>query len=307
MKNLNKYIPILAFLFISSCGESSLSQKEIPKGTITGTVTDAEDGATISGATLYVYGYQSDTETTTASDGTFTISNAPEGDVTIYSSKTEYITTTASSSVTADTTTSNVGVPMTKTSYGSGYYVVSLQWYSAKDIDAHLLVPIDGSNCSEKGGGVSGSNYNHVDWKNLCKDCGDAGNATSTDPYAALDLDDTDGISAGPTPASETIRIKISSSSAKCTGTYKFFVYHFNTIASGETFSTTKAVVKIYKDGGLINSAKVTDATVNSSSGRVWQVFTLSGSTVTIDNKIESTCYSPSGGDNCARSDESTF
>lgn len=101
------------------------------------------------------------------------------------------------------------------------------------------------------------------------------GNKTPTGAGANLDVDDTSGF--GP----ETTTI-----TEQQTGTYTYFVYNFTGTPS---ITESDAVVRVYGSTGLINTFNVP----TTGTGRYWNVFTLSGSTVTPVNTVSATDPAP--------------
>ena len=93
-------------------------------------------------------------------------------------------------------------------------------------------------------------------------------NKTGTGLY--LDVDDTS--SYGP----ETITI-----TDVATGTYGYYVYNYS---GSPDITTSGAIVKVYDATGLLRTIDIP----TSGSGLYWNVATLSGSTLTVYNTIES-------------------
>ena len=96
------------------------------------------------------------------------------------------------------------------------------------------------------------------------------GSATS-DPYATLDVDDTDGYG----PETVTIFQRVS-------GTYHYYVYNYS---GSPDITTSNAVVRIYTRQGTSQTLDIP----TSGTGRYWYVATVDGTSgqVTVVNRIQ--------------------
>ncbi|MBF0360976.1 MAG: carboxypeptidase regulatory-like domain-containing protein [Oligoflexia bacterium] len=228
----------------------------ITTGSISGIVSDASNGNAINSATLYISADQATTQTFSAANGTYTISNINSGTQTLVVEKIGYVSQNVQITITPNQTLSNSNVSLMTAAFSSDKYVITLTWGSSPtDLDSHLLVPA--------------SPDFHLYYQNK-------GSATlDASPFAYLDVDDTTGF--GP----ETIRIKKSGNAPYYNNLYKYYVYQF-TNNEGESLITSSAIVRIYNDSTLIKSYNVP----TSGSGRYWYVFDLDGSGNITDNNI---------------------
>ena len=266
---------ILSTLFFYSCaGDSSLSEKasnsssssddsssdasssSSSTGTVEGKITDGSSGSGISGATVYITGSPSLSDTSDGS-GNYSITNAPIGSISVTASKTNFTDASTSATLTESTTTSDVNITLLPTSYSSGKYVVVLTWgQNPADIDAHLYVPNGGP--FEVYYAAKGDNDGTLD----------------TNPFAGLDVDDT--TSFGP----ETMSYKKTAGEAHYDGTYRYFVHKFSGTGN---LTDSGAVVKVYDSGTLVKTYTVP----TSGTGTYWHVFDHSDETITDVNTIQ--------------------
>ena len=290
MSIFNTFVFWVLLIGLVSCGESD-AIKEV--GKVTGFVTDASDGSAISGATVYVTGFKTLTSVTSESDGSFSIAESPTGNVNIYAEKTNYTTNNTEAIVVRDVTTSNVAIPLLEETFAANKIAIILSWYSTSDLDSHLLIPIDESTCTTENDRLTNGDikFGHIDFANK-------GSSVDSDPFALLDTDDEDGTGDGSKELAgvETTTIKYVSGAAKCPGTYKFWV-HFYTSNNSESFSDSKAVVNILVNGQTTHTIRLSQATVENSSGLNWNVLTINGGTISIDNTLTTSCYAPAAGD----------
>ncbi|HEY7682809.1 MAG TPA: carboxypeptidase-like regulatory domain-containing protein [Gemmatimonadales bacterium] len=148
---------------------------------------------------------------------------------------------------------SSLGQDVSLSPIGTEQVRIVLTWGASPfDLDAHLTGP------STLGGRF------HIYYANQ-------GSLTS-DPFAAIDLDDTDSF--GP----ETTTI-----SSQSPGTYRFSVHDFsNALANpSSALAASGAKVDLYIMGALVRSFFVPN-----QPGTLWTVFTLSGTTVTPVNTM---------------------
>ena len=174
---------------------------------------------------------------TTSSDasGHYLLSGLPTGGTQITASATGFIADTATVSIPA-TGNANQVFALSQT-LAVGQTRIVLTWGSTpRDLDSHLFTPGGAEVYFGSRGSQAGS------------------------PYAALDVDDTDG--SGP----ETITITRLSA-----GTYAYSVYNYSNEAA---LSASGARVQVYQGDSSVGSY-----TVPGGSGRWWNVFTMDGST----------------------------
>ena len=219
------------------------------KGTVTGVVYSSAAGHPRMEG-VKVTASGSSASATTDSNGEFTI-ELPAGQRTLHFAKSGYQFSDVTVEVVADEETVVSEDIVGYPELTSGQYRIVLTWGAdPRDLDSHLILP-------------SGEDVYYY-------------HKVASDGSANLDWDDTD--SYGP----ETITIDTMK-----TGTYYYSVYHF---AGDETVGRSGAVVKVYKSSGLWKTYEVSRApNASSSTGRWWQVFTLSGSSIEEVNKIADT------------------
>ena len=234
--------------------DAALSSTPPPQtqGSVSGTVTDAL-GQPLAGVTVRLLSGSAVIATTTnIQDGTYSITGPPGTGYTVEFSKAGYITSTASNvTITANTTTANVNATLVAF-LPEGQTRIVLTWgANPSDLDSHLTGPIPAS-----------SQRFEVFF-------GDTGSATSS-PFAALDVDDTDGFG----PETTTIYQQFS-------GVYRFFVHDFTSataeppIPNPTALSNSGAQVRVYQGNTLVTTFDVPTGKV----GLVWTVFELDGST----------------------------
>ena len=197
-------------------GSGSDSTETGGTGTIEGTVRDATDFSGIGGVTVAVEGTEN--TTTSASDGSFTIS-APSGTQTVTFSLEGYSFPEITVDVTAGQTVElNEGRTVASPNVGSGDVRIVLTWgVTPSDLDSHLLTP-------------SGE---EVYWVN------------TDPPEAGANLDTDDTSSYGP----ETITITDPQQ-----GTYQYWVYQYSSTGS---LTSSEAVVELYDSTGLFQTYTV--------------------------------------------------
>ena len=320
MKFFYHYFLICTLVICYGCGESSISQRtitggdsdddsEVTYGSVSGKVTDSLDASTnISGATVYVTGYQSTLTTTTASNGTFSIAEVPSGSRTLVTTKSNYSTDESTVTVTADTTTSDIPISIIETAQASGKYIIKLSWSTstslAVDLDSHLLIPTTNSN------GVNGTcrdfdnttdnkaDYVRLNYQKKVGSSQDGSthylNNDNQDIYAALDRDDTNGGSDGV----ETTRFIMVGNKPKCQVTgkpYKFYVYNFREQTGASSLTQSGATVKLYREGTKLGEWAV--PTGGNESHHVWKVFSLDkDGNLTETNSLAADCDAPYSG-----------
>lgn len=230
-------------------------------GDAAGTITNALTGDAVSDATVTVYSGMSNTSgtvqgtATTDSLGAYSVTGLDAGNYTVLLSKSGFQSSFFSIYVVGGSTTSAQNGAITPT-LSSGETRIILTWgLSPSDLDSHLLGPYaDGS----------GSQF-HIYWA-------DGTYTSGSSTYADLDLDDVS--SYGP----ETITIYTQS-----TGTYTYCVHDFSNLSSSSStgLANSEAQVKVYQGSSLLGTFNVPN-----SGGTVWEVFTLSGTSITPVNTM---------------------
>lgn len=208
-----------------------------PTGTMTGTVTNAQNAQPIAGAVVTVGGR---TATTNAS-GVYSIPNAPAGSVTVTTTATGFTTRTDTVTVTAGGSTS-FSMSLIPASFLTTGVAVVLNWGAEpRDLDSHLVGPTQ----------TAGTRFH----------CYYA--SSNPVPYVRLDVDDTSGF--GP----ETITIG-QVSGAFVPGTYNYYVHQY---AGTGDFSSSAAIVTVFSLGAQVAQFRASAATGTMS--RYWSVCTM--------------------------------
>ncbi|MDA8793539.1 carboxypeptidase-like regulatory domain-containing protein [Bacteriovoracaceae bacterium] len=263
------FILLFIFVSLSSCGpsggsnmllgnvESDGSEESsavISYGSISGNITDAEDGATLSDVSVYILGFQTSTEVSTNSTGEFSISSAPSGERYVVLSKSGYVSQTPSATIPVNDELENYNVSLVPdTTWSQDKFVITLSWAETPaDLDSYMYVPETGST--------------HKIWYLNATTRGDL----TGDPYAQLDVDDIDG--EGP----ETIRIRYEGGSLDYNGVYRYYIHN---LTGTPSFTDADAVVRIYRNQVLW---KTYTACSGDDSLDWWHVFDLTGSTGSI-------------------------
>lgn len=207
-----------------------------PVGTLSGTITNAQNAQPIAGAVVTV-----GTRTgTTNAQGQYTITNAPAGSRTITTTATGFATRTDTVNIVASASTAFNASLVPQANIGTGVAFV-LNWGAEpRDLDSHLVGPT-----------TAGGRFH----------CYYA--ASNPVPYARLDVDDTSGF--GP----ETISIG-QVSGAFIPGVYNYYIHQFS--GSGD-FSSSGAVVTVFSQGSQVAQFRATSAT--GAMTRLWSVVTV--------------------------------
>ncbi|WP_010632811.1 carboxypeptidase regulatory-like domain-containing protein [Sporolactobacillus vineae] len=227
-----------------------------PTGGISGTITDAQSGAPVSGATVHVLNADGSEAAsgTTDQNGNYTIAALKPGTYTVNYSGTDYVTKSEQITVMSGATTSQ---NETIIKQGQAAFQVVLTWDAEPDdLDSHLAW-VDASDPSTT---------NQVYYGNTAVQ--DSNGTT----LAELDHDDTDAY--GP----ETI-----TSFQETPGTtYRYFVYNFSH-GNDTELSQSQAEVELYRDGHLVKTLNVP----TTGNGYVWHVFEITDGTIRIINTID--------------------
>lgn len=241
-----RYIVILLFsLLLFSCGQSELVDGY---GDIEGYITNGQTGAAISGVSVYVEGYQSQTETTTNGSGYYKINNVQAGTKTINVSINGYIAQRPNAYLKKNRT-NTVTLSLLTTAYAANKIVAILSWnQTVQDLDSHLYVPVNNTAPST-----------HISFENT----GSIDNA----PFAILDVDDVDG--SGP----ETIAIKWNGTALSYPRKHRYFVHNFSQsgLPTAPKFTQSEAQVRVYKNGTLISEFSVPENCLET----YWHVFDI--------------------------------
>ena len=239
-------------------------------GVATGTITDAFTGNGLASATIsFRAGINTTTGTvlytaTTDSSGFYTVTTTNLGSAGYFTgeiSKTGYITTTFTVYLIAGQTKNEQNAAITPSNIGTNEYRFILTWGATPyDLDSHLTGPTG-----------TGTDRFHVYFSN--KTYTPSGAAT---PDVELDVDDT--TSYGP----ETITLY-----NQKTGEYRYYVHDYSNLSATATSPSTQlsnsgAKVKVYKGSTLVRTFNIP----TGQGGNCWDVFKLSGSTITTVNTI---------------------
>lgn len=232
-------------LMLFSCGQSELVDGY---GDIEGYITNGQTGAALSGVTVYVEGFQSQTQTTTNGSGYYRITNVQAGTKTINVSISGYIDQRPNTFLKKNKTNS-VSLSLLTTAYAANKLVAILSWNTTvQDLDSHLYVPVNNTAPST-----------HIYYQNI----GDINNA----PFAVLDVDDTDG--SGP----ETIAVKWNGTALSYPRKHRYFVHNFTqqSLPTSPDFTQSEAQVRVYRNGTLISQFSVPD----NCTQTYWHVFDI--------------------------------
>ncbi|HTS89508.1 MAG TPA: carboxypeptidase regulatory-like domain-containing protein [Gemmatimonadales bacterium] len=225
-------------------------------GGITGTIKDATNNAPIIGASVTLRsGINATTGTTldsviTDSAGVYSFIRKPVGTYSVTAADSGYLSATRTSVVLGGVTDSLQGLFLAPSAGGSEIRVV-LTWDSIpQDLDLHMTGP-----------DTTSTSRFHVYFGNL--------GATAAAPYDSLEYDVITGF--GP----ETNLL-----AKQFPGVYRVYVFDYTDGAGGDTASTALAAsgarVDLYIPGQQVQSYFVPN-----QAGTLWNVFTLSGTTVT--------------------------
>ncbi|NDD64479.1 MAG: hypothetical protein EBZ36_10970, partial [Acidobacteria bacterium] len=221
-------------------------------GTVTGIIRNAATGQPFAGASVTIS--EANASDTSNVNGLYTLGNLSPGVRTISVSAAGFVTSQVQLTVGAGlTVTQNISLlPVIQ----SDEIRITLNWTKdpnqrPQDLDAHLIVPVQGSSCYQ------------VFFQ-------DKGTLTEM-PYAMLDVDN---IQLEGSPATETIRI-----SQLLNVTYRFFVNNYS-LETRDGLSNSGATVQVFRGNIQTGSFRVP-----SGEGSYWNVFELNGQTGAIDLK----------------------
>jgi len=253
-----------------------------PNGSITGSVVNAFDGGPIEGAVVTATptpgGMATDAieiapvSATTGTDGSFNIVQVPAGTYDVTTSHAAFVSASRNGVVVTGGIATAIGSIRSAPVTAAGNIRIVLDWGACSanspsgsapcDLDAHLTGP------------SSAESRFHVYY------AAPLFNANAS--TAALDVDDVSGL--GP----ETITITSPSA-----GEYKFFVHDYSQYCcSGPVITQSSARVRVFF--GASSTPSATYYVPLTGTGALWAVFSLSGSTLTEINAIQ-TVPSPSG------------
>jgi hypothetical protein len=239
---------------MSGCSTTSSnpSSPSTDPGTVYGYVTHALTATPIENATVVVDGES----TTTDASGYYIVEGVDPGTVTVEASLTDYVTLQEEVQVGEGESVRQDCVLLPSTA-GNEYRIVLTWGENPSDLDSHLWVPVDGET------------HTHVYYSNR--------GSTTTEPYAALDVDDVSGY--GP----ETITVL-----PEHEGQYTYAVYHFS--GTG-TLQSSQATVRIYQG----NTLRYTLTAPDETCGEHWWWYVCSfnaqSGSFTIANSLEA--YAP--------------
>ncbi|MBL6988474.1 MAG: hypothetical protein ISR65_01775 [Bacteriovoracaceae bacterium] len=231
-------------------------------GSVGGTILDAQNGDPIGDAKVYVKNYEEETTTYTDPDGHYFIPDIFLGIQVLVIIKPGFIIEEVKVDLFEEEESKDeTNVAILPNDFGNDKYVIVLSWREEPaDLDAHLYVPAPGS-------------PSEIYWH----DKGDNDGRLDSNPFAALDVDDRDGIG----PETVTIKADNVNRGPKYDGTYRYYVKKYDGI--GE-ITESEAVVRVYLDGALVKTFNVP----KTGTGNYWRVFDLdTDGNFTIYNTIE--------------------
>jgi hypothetical protein len=217
-----------------------------PRGTIVGVVRNAFTGIAISGATITAGSHSA----TTASTGAYTIADVPAGTYDVTASAPDYVTGRRTGVVVRSGETTALDPILLAPAVTGDNIRIVLDWLGTpRDLDSHL------------GGPTAAGDRFHVFF----------GSPSFSDDVSAasLDRDDTDGF--GP----ETITLTRRSSA----GVYQYYVHNWS---QEGPLTASGARVRVFRGSTELASFNVP----TSGSGIYWQVFNLTGETITPVNEL---------------------
>jgi hypothetical protein len=179
-------------------------------------------------------------------------------------------------------TNQNFPVTTALSTTGTGQYKIVLNWGNdPSDLDSHLTGPTVATGANATAGTrfhtyYSGSNKSYPLGSTITDDLGNRIAGPTTEAF--LDVDNTyHGTDNGP----ETTTIVVPH-----TGTYKFYVHHYN---GSSTISASGAQVKVYKGNSLLATFNPPYSALGDEA--VWSVFSMDvtsgGETITTVNTID--------------------
>ena len=230
-------------------------------GNITGKITDAVSGNNVDNVSIIVRsglnvtsGSTTGTATTSASNGTYTLTGMSAGGYTVQVSKSGYITAFFNANVCGNISNQDVAI---SEELSSGMMRIVLSWPSgstARDLDSHLQIPDNDS--STKHMYYSYKKYYYATNAKTCSSC----SSSQLSDNVTLDRDTTSA------PGTETITI-----SKVRSGTYSYSVHDYTNRSNASSTKLTQsgAYVNIYYNN--------TTQTINlpNSAGNLWRVFTF--------------------------------
>jgi hypothetical protein len=205
-----------------------------PTGTLSGVISNASNGAPISGATVAV----GTRTTTTSGTGAYTLTLVPAGLRAVQTSATGFITRTDTVNVVASATTT-FSTALVPVSAGGNISIVLTWGATPPDLDSHLVGP------------VLPSGRFHCYYGN-----------PNPVPYVSLDLDDTNGF--GP----ETITVTTSGGNM-VPGSYNYYVHWYS---SGGDWTGVNATVTVFQGGSQI-AQYVSSGATGGPTALYWSVF----------------------------------
>ena len=245
-------------------------------GTVAGTITDAVSGNGVSDVSLSVRsglnvtsGSTTGTTTTTASNGTYSLSSMSAGGYTIQLSKDDYITAYFNVNVCGNLTNQNTNI---SEELSSGTMRIVLHWGANSGltiVDSHLTGPDNSSGRFHIYWPTSNQKFFYYTNDYTCSSC----SSIQKNDNVTIDKDDTSA------PGTETITIPGESWRS---GTYRYSAHDYTTgrssgYASSTKFAESGTTVKVYYNG------IETTYNVPNSAGNLWTVFTIDGSTKVIN------------------------
>lgn len=210
------------------------AQASGPTGVLTGTISNATNGAPIAGATVAV----GSVSATTNASGVYSIPNAPSGSRTVTTSAAGFTSRTDTVNIVASSTTtfSTALVPAS----ASGNITIVLTWGALPtDLDSHLVGP------------ALPSGRFHCYY-------------AAPNPTAYVSLDHDDVTSFGP----ETISVATSGGNF-VPGSYSYFIHNFS---GSPAFDVSTAVVSVFQ-GGVQLAQFLVGGAAGTPSSPYWSVF----------------------------------
>ena len=260
-------------------------------GNISGTIKDAVTGSAVSGVSLSIRSglnvrtgsTVSGQSTTTAANGTYTLSSVDAGNFTAEASKTGYITSYFNTSSCGNV--SNQDANMSET-LPEGAMRIVLTWNGKLDFDSHLEIPVIDAQDPASGNTDSTHLWYGVDQTSTTGAMNLTGSSTvmyhlytdlysSPKDYVTIDQDNLEGIVATCTGGSGNDQcgpetVTISKVRDNTNGSYRFHVHnitHISTGASSTALADNGTFVQVFYDDVSYNFD------VPKRTGNLWTVF----------------------------------
>lgn len=242
-----------------------LARTSATNGIMSGKARDASTGSAVASIAVELREGVSNTTglaaqvTTTAADGSYTLTGVAAGTYTLVMRGAGYVQTSRTVAVAGGGTTANVDLSLSANTTVNQWRIILTWTAPARDLDLYLTLP---------GAGTSREQIYFLK----------PGNCAAA-PFACLDRD------ASTAPGPETITI-----SQLGTGTYRLYVHNYNTPSSAtdSTLMLSGAQLRVFR-----GTAQVASYSVPPQAGTLWTVAELDGATGTLTPRNVMTAGAP--------------